>query len=72
MDFAVRVIGDEAVHEVEKLDAAATRVVRRPDLAGGDVERGKQRRGAMPPVFVALPGQRAAIGDLCETPCRGG
>src|ERR1700687_3555889 len=34
------------------------------DLSGGDFERRKQRRRAMPLVVVALAGQGAAIGQL--------
>src|SRR5438132_14129597 len=54
----------DAVHEVEKLDAATAFGMSRDDLSGGDFERRKQCCGAMPLVIVALAGQGAAIGQL--------
>src|SRR5260370_42466256 len=54
----------DAVHEVEKLDAAPSFRMSRDDLSGGDFERRKQCCGAMPLVIVALAGQGAAIGQL--------
>ena len=56
--------GDNIIHEVEKLDAATAFLVCCHDLAGGDLERRKQRCRAMPLVVVALPGQGAAVRQL--------
>ena len=55
--LAARVGFDDAVHEVEKLDAAATLCVRRGDFSGGDFKRCKQCRCAMPLVIVAVTGE---------------
>jgi len=54
----------DAVHEVEKLDAAAAFRMRCDDLPGGDFERRKQRCRSMPLVIMALAGQSAAVGQL--------
>jgi hypothetical protein len=54
----------DAVHEVEKLDAATAFRMRRDDSSGGDFQRRKQCGRAVPLVVVALAGQRAAIGQL--------
>ena len=56
--------GDDAVHEAQKLDAAPAFGMSRDDLSGGDFERGKQRRRAVPLVIVALAGQGAPVGQL--------
>ena len=42
VDGRVRPSGDDAVHEVEELDAPPALLVRRRHLAGGDLEGGKQ------------------------------
>ena len=60
MEFAAGVLGDNAVHEVKKLDAATTLVLAPADLAGGDIESGKQRGCAMPLVIMGLSGPWAA------------
>ena len=57
-------LGDDAVHEVEKLDAPAPLVLAARHLAGGDVEGGEQRRRAVPLVIVRLAGQRPAVRHL--------
>src|ERR1700692_1504653 len=62
--LAVRISRGEAVHEVEKLDAAPPFLMSREYLSGGDFERRKQCCRAMPLVVVALAGQGAAIGQL--------
>src|SRR5437016_7845646 len=62
--LAIREGGNDAVHEAEELDTAAPLGMRRDDPSGGDFERGKQGRGAMPLVVVALPGQGAAVRQL--------
>ena len=56
--------GNDAVHEAEELDTAAPLCMRRDDPSGGDFERGKQGRGAVPLVVVALAGQGASIRRL--------
>lgn len=66
-DDAERAIGirrNDAVHEVEELDAPPSLVMLADHLAGGNVQRGEQRRGAMPLVVVRLPGYRPAIRQL--------
>jgi hypothetical protein len=44
MDFALRMGGDDLVHEVEELDAPASLVVTADDFAAGKIEGGEQRR----------------------------
>ncbi len=61
MHFAVRMLGDHLVHEIEKLQPPPALVVASPNLASGDIERGEQRGGAVPLVFVAKTGQALAI-----------
>src|SRR5277367_3589761 len=63
-DVAARVLREEAVHEVEELDAAPAVVVAAAHLAGGDIEGGEERGCAMSRVVVALPGQRPPVGQL--------
>lgn len=43
--LATGMIGDDAVHEVGKLDTAAAPVMAGPDQAGVRFERGEQRGG---------------------------
>ena len=64
MDLAPGMGGHDAVHEVEELDAAATLVMARHNLAIGDVEGGKQRRSAVPRVVVCPAGQGAPVRQL--------
>ena len=64
MEFLPRISGDNFVHEVEELDAAAPMLVGAPHLAGGHVECGEQGRRAVPLIVVALASQRPAIGHL--------
>jgi len=47
MDVPLWVLGHNPVHEVEELDALAAAVVFGADLAGGNIEGGKQRGGAV-------------------------
>ena len=61
---AIREGGNEAVHEAEKLDAAAALGMGCDDPAGSDFERGEQGRGAVPPVVVAVAGQGAPVRQL--------
>ena len=57
MDFALRMRGDDMVHEVQELDPPAPFVVPSDDLAAGEIERREERRRAMPFVIVRLAGQ---------------
>ena len=52
MDFAIRMIGDDLVHEVEEFDAPPAFVMAPDDLAAFKVERGEQRR--RPVAFVVV------------------
>ena len=56
--------GDDVVHEVEELDAPSARLVSRRHLAGGHLEGGEQRRGAVALVVVAMAGHRPAVRQL--------
>ena len=53
--------GNDVIHEVEKFLAATAFLVCGPDLAGGNLEGGKQGCRAMPFVVVAVPGQGASV-----------
>ena len=64
MDGRVRGGGDDIVHEVEEFDAPPALLVRGRDLAGGHLEGGKQGRGAVALVIVAMAGQRPAVREL--------
>src|SRR3954449_8358803 len=52
MHFAPRILGYQFIHEIEKLAPPTARIMPGPDLAGGNVERGKQR--SRPVAFVAV------------------
>ena len=71
MNFAVRVAGDDAVHEIQELDAPTALVVAGLDPAGGHLQR-EQGDRAMAFVFMVETGQRlAVIMGLCAFgPCR--
>ena len=58
------VCGDDVVHEVEELDAPPALLVRGRHLAGGHLEGGKQRRGAVSLVIVTMSGQRPPVRKL--------
>ena len=64
VQFAIREGGDKAVHEAEKLDAAPPFRMLRNDPPAGHVKRGKQGRGAMPLVVMALARQGAPVREL--------
>src|SRR6516225_5967479 len=64
MKLAIRKGGNHTIHEAEKLDAAPPLRMRSKDLSGGDFERRKQGRGAVPLVLVALAGQGASVREL--------
>ena len=55
VDLPGRVLGNQIVHEVKELAAPAAVIVPGFDLAGGNLERGKERRGAVPLVGVREP-----------------
>ena len=61
VDLALRLRGDDAVHEVEEFDPSAALLVGHRDLAGGDLEGGEQGAGAMASVVVRLAGERPAV-----------
>src|SRR5262245_58735323 len=50
VQFAIRIVGHDLVHEPEKLAASPTGKVPRFQLTGAHVERRKQRAGAIPRV----------------------
>ncbi len=58
MNLLLGMRGHDAVHEIEELDAPAAAVMLGSNLAGGDVESGEQRRGAVPLVVVQAAGTR--------------
>ena len=60
MESGVGIGGDDVVHEVEELDPPPPLLVRGRHLAGRHLEGGKQRRGAVALVIVAMAGRRAA------------
>ena len=68
VDGGVRISGDDAVHEIEKLDAPAPLLVSGGHLAGGHLEGGKQRRGAVALVVVAMAGQRPPVRAASDSP----
>src|SRR5271170_4851503 len=61
VQLAIREGGNHAVHEAEELDAASPLGMLGDDPTGGDFERCKQGRGAVPLVIVALAGQGASV-----------
>ena len=64
VDVAIGVIGHDLVHEVEELDPPPLTVVAGLDLAGSNVERGKEGRRAVPRIVMAVAGEGAAIRQL--------
>src|SRR5262249_47960665 len=64
VQLAIRKDSNDAVHEVQKLDAATPLGMRRDDLSGRHFECCKQGRGAMPFVIMALAGQGAPVRQL--------
>ena len=55
MDLAAGMFGNQAVHEIQELDAPAALIMAGLDQASGDIERGEQGRGPVPFVRVAEP-----------------
>src|SRR6476469_793422 len=68
MDGGVTIDSDDVVHEVEKLDAAATLFVSDSHLSGGNLEGSKQGRSAVTLVVMTMTGERPASGEL-RYPC---
>jgi hypothetical protein len=64
VDSRVRVSSNDAVHKVEKFDASPAIFVSGHNLPGGYLEGGKQGRGAIALVVMAMAGQRAPLGSL--------
>ena len=60
MDGAVLMSGDDVVHEIKEFDAPPTRLMGGDHLAGGHLEGGEQRRGAVALVIMAMTAQRSA------------
>ncbi len=48
MDLALRMGGDDPVHEIEEFDPPMSFVMPGDDLAAADVQGGEQGRGPMP------------------------
>ena len=61
VDFLARIGRDNAVHEVEELDAPPPLLVGGRHFAGGHLEGGEQGDGAVALVLVAVPGQRRRV-----------
>jgi 4-hydroxy-3-methylbut-2-enyl diphosphate reductase IspH len=53
MNLAALMLGDNTVHEIEKLEAPAPFVLAAHHLASGNVKSGRKRRHAMPDVIDA-------------------
>ena len=64
VNVASRVVGDDAVHEVQELDPPTALVMAGLDQPVGHLQRRKQGRGAVPLVLMVKAGQRLAIGQL--------
>jgi hypothetical protein len=62
MDFTVR-IGHNLVHKIQKLAPTSPVIVRRLDLAGGDLKFGEQGMRAVTFIAVAESIHRPAVGD---------
>src|SRR5215831_15582183 len=61
MDLAAAVLGDDIVHEIEKLSSPSSRIMAHPPLTGGNLQGSKQSAGAMPFVAVAESVQGFAV-----------
>src|SRR5215475_8583863 len=57
------VLGDNIVHEIEKLPSPTARIMAYLDLAGGDFQGGKQRAGAVSFIAVAKSVEGSAVGQ---------
>ena len=63
MDFALRIGGDDRVHEMDESDAPASLVIAADDFAAGKVDRGEQRRRPGAFVVVGLSALPLAVLD---------
>ena len=61
VDFALRVLGHDLVHEIEKFATAAARIVPCFDLASSDVQRCEKSRCSVPFVAMAEAVQGLAV-----------
>src|SRR5437763_5732630 len=68
MDGRVRIVCDDLVHEIEELDPAPPILVRSRDLACGYLEGGKQGRGPVALVVMAVAGELSAVRELQISP----
>src|SRR5262245_33445248 len=68
MEGGITIDSDDVVHEVEKLNAAATLFVSDSDLSGGNLEGSKQGRSAVTLVVMAMTVSARPVGSL-RYPC---
>ena len=64
VDLALRIGGDDPVHEIEELDPSAPLIVAADDFSAFDIQRGEQRGGPVTFVVVRLAGHGAPAGQL--------
>src|SRR5882672_4488630 len=64
MNLSAWVIDDDAVHEMQELDAPAPPVMARFDEAGDHIQSREQGRGAMTFGLVVEASERFAVGQL--------
>ena len=64
VEFLVRILSHQPIHELQKFDAALAFKMPPDDLASGDVERREECAGAMAFVFMGKAGQGATIRHL--------
>ena len=62
MEFFAGMEHHQLIHEIKEVDAAFALVVASMDLAGGDVQGRKKRRGAMALVLMGEAGERTPVG----------
>lgn len=61
MDFPIRVLGDNVIHEMQELSTAATGIMAGLDLPCHDVQGSEESRRAVPLVAVRDAGERRAV-----------
>src|SRR5260370_24057191 len=64
VDFLAAIVGDDAVHEVEELDAPTPLAVPARHWASGHFDGGKHRRRAVALVVIAAPAECPPGGQL--------
>ena len=64
VNFSAGMFGDDAVHEVQKLDSPTAPVMAGSDLAGGHRQGREQRCCSMAFVLMVEAGERLAVGQL--------